>query len=39
MQNDQPPPIFKSWQHFYAFVLTVHVAVISLFYWFTKMYE
>ncbi len=39
MQNEQPPPIFRSWQQFYVFVLTVHVVVIILFYWFTKIYK
>jgi len=39
MKNEQPPPIFRSWQQFYAFVLIMHVLVITLFYLFTKLYE
>ena len=37
-EADQKPPIFRSWGHFYAFVLILHAVLIALFYWFTQAY-
>jgi len=36
---DEQPPIFKTWNQLYAFVLIMHVIVISLFYWLTKAFS
>jgi hypothetical protein len=34
---DEPPPILHSWRNVYIFVLTYLVAVITLFYIFTRV--
>ena len=36
---DDPPPIFKTWNQMYLFVLICHALIITLFYLFTKMYS
>lgn len=36
--NEDKPPIFKTWNQMYAFVLALHVVIIGLFYWFTKAF-
>lgn len=33
------PPIFRSWDQLYAFVLILHAFIILLFYLFTKYYS
>ncbi|HKK75534.1 MAG TPA: hypothetical protein VJ953_10710 [Saprospiraceae bacterium] len=33
------PPMFKSWNQMYAFVLIMHVVIIILFYLFTRAYS
>ena len=35
--KDEPPPILGTWRNVYIFVLTYLVAVITLFYIFTKV--
>ncbi|MBK6620018.1 MAG: hypothetical protein IPH04_06835 [Saprospirales bacterium] len=37
-EEDKKPPIFRSWGHFYVFVLVLHTLLITLFYWFTHAY-
>ena len=37
--KEDAPPIFKSWNQLYAFVLTLHTFIIALFYWITKIYS
>jgi len=37
--KEDPPPIFKSWNQMYAFVLILHVIIISLFYLMTEAYS
>jgi len=37
-EEDQKPPIFRSWSQFYVFVLVFHALMITLFYWFTHAY-
>ncbi len=36
---EDKPPIFKTWNQMYAFVLIMHVIVICLFYWLTKAFS
>lgn len=36
--EDALPPLFKSWNQMYAFVLIMHVVIIALFYLFTRAY-
>lgn len=37
--NDNGPPIFKTWNQMYAFVLVLHALIILAFYIFTKFYS
>jgi len=37
--EDSPPPIFGSWNKIYGFVLFTLIALILLFYLFTKAFE
>lgn len=37
--KNNKPPIFKSWGHFYTFVIVLHAVIIALFYWFTQAYS
>jgi len=37
--EDSPPPIFGSWKIIYGFVFLTLVALIFLFYLFTKAFE
>ena len=37
--TEDKPPIFQNWNQMYAFVLIMHVIVISLFYWITKAFS
>lgn len=36
---EPPPPVFKTWNQLYAFVIILHAFIIALFYIFTKMYS
>lgn len=36
--DENGPPIFKSWNQMYAFVLILHAVIILLFYLFTHAY-
>ena len=36
---EESPPIFKTWNQLYAFVLILHAIIISLFYFFTENYS
>ncbi len=38
-EKDDKPPIFKSWQHMYIFVLAMHALIITLFYLLTQAYS
>ena len=37
-EQESGPPIFKSWNQMYAFVLILHAFIILLFYLFTHAY-
>ena len=37
--EDEKPPLFKSWKKLYIFVLVQLAALILLFYMFTKAFE
>lgn len=37
--HETKPPIFKTWGHFYFFVIAFHALIIALFYWFTQAYS
>lgn len=37
--EDEPPPLFKSWSGWYVLVLATLLALIALFYAFTKAFE
>lgn len=36
--QDEKPPIFKSWNQMYAFVLIMHAIIVILFYIFSQVY-
>jgi hypothetical protein len=36
---DDVPPVFPSWNHWYALVLGVLIVLMIVFYLFTKMFE
>ncbi len=36
---EPPPPVFKTWNQLYAFVIALHAVIITLFYIFTKLYS
>jgi len=38
-QKESPPPIFKTWNQMYAFVLIVNVILIIIFYIITQTYS
>ena len=38
-QDEGKPPVFKSWNQVYAFVLIMHAIIITLFYLFTQAYS
>jgi hypothetical protein len=38
LEEESGPPIFKSWNQMYAFVLILHAIIILLFYLFTHAY-
>ncbi|MEM8907030.1 MAG: hypothetical protein AAGD05_04215 [Bacteroidota bacterium] len=38
-EGEGTPPIFKSWNQMYAFVLVLHALIICLFYFITKTYS
>ena len=38
-EAEDMPPIFKTWNQLYAFVLILHIIIICLFYWLTKAYS
>lgn len=37
--DDDTPPVFKSWNQVYWFVLALHALIILAFYIFTKIYS
>lgn len=37
--QDNHPPIFRSWNQMYLFVLVLHAIIIALFYIFTETYS
>ena len=37
--QDSRPPIFRSWNQMYLFVLVLHAIIITLFYFFTETYS
>jgi len=37
--DDERPPIFRTWNQMYAFVLILHAIIITLFYLFTQAYS
>jgi hypothetical protein len=37
--NNDTPPVFKSWFRLYSLVLINLIVLIVLFYWFTKAFE
>ena len=37
--DESRPPVFKTWEQLYAFVLLLHVFIIFLFWLFTKSYS
>ncbi|MFK7979016.1 MAG: hypothetical protein AB8G86_03460 [Saprospiraceae bacterium] len=37
--KEDPPPIFKSWNQMYAFVLVLHIIIVTLFYLMTEAYS
>lgn len=37
-QEDDRPPVFRTWNQVYAFVLVLHAIIIMLFYLFTQAY-
>jgi hypothetical protein len=39
LEEEPPPPLFKTWGQMYAFVLIMHAIIIALFYWFTVSYS
>jgi len=39
LEEEPPPPIFKTWGQMYTFVLIVHAVIIALFYWFTVSFS
>ncbi|WP_421949104.1 hypothetical protein [Phaeodactylibacter xiamenensis] len=39
LPDDGPPPILKTWNRMYLFVLILHAIIITLFYWFTQAYS
>ena len=36
--DDNTPPVFKTWNQLYAFVLILHAVIIACFYFFTHAY-
>jgi hypothetical protein len=38
-EDDDKPPILKSWNQLYALVLILHALIITLFYLFTQAYS
>ncbi len=38
-ETEEPAPLFRSWAWWYGLVLANLVALIALFYWFTKAFE
>ncbi len=38
-KDDAPPPVFKSWNQLYFFVLLLHAIIIALFYLFTRAFS
>lgn len=38
-RQDDKPPIFRTWNQMYAFVLLLHAVIIFLFYLFTQYYS
>mgnify|MGYP006265943881 CR=1 FL=1 len=38
-EEDGRPPIFRTWNQMYAFVLILHAVIILLFYLFTQAYS
>jgi len=38
-QKESPPPIFKTWNQMYIFVLILHFLLITTFYILTKKYS
>lgn len=36
--SDERPPVFRTWNQVYAFVLILHAVIIALFYLFTQAY-
>ncbi|MEM6966454.1 MAG: hypothetical protein AAF573_16945 [Bacteroidota bacterium] len=38
-QAEPPPPIFKTWNQMYAFVLILHFVLITVFYILTETYS
>lgn len=39
LEDDSKPPIFKSWNQLYWFVLILHAVLIFIFYLFTEYYS
>jgi hypothetical protein len=37
--DDGKPPVFRTWQQMYAFVLVLHALIIFLFWLFTRTYS
>jgi len=38
-EEEQTPPVFKSWLGWYALLIGVLVSLIGLFYWFTESFS
>ncbi len=38
-EEDERPPVFRTWNQLYAFVLILHAIIIALFYLFTRAYS
>ncbi len=38
-EEDERPPVFRTWNQVYAFVLILHAVIIALFYLFTRAYS
>ena len=39
LPDEERPPIFRSWNEMYIFVLVLHAIIISLFYFITQTFS
>lgn len=37
--HEEPPPLFRTWNHWYALVILNLTVLIVLFYFFTRLYD